>query len=73
MARSISTYCGEPREEYGFFKIPHSLRRTYAPIRPKQFWGTPPPKPTIPGNDAARECEQTNNTAIKQIIRRPNK
>ena len=35
---------------YGFFKIPHNLRSTYARSRPNEFGGTPPPNATIPGN-----------------------
>jgi Resolvase, N terminal domain/Helix-turn-helix domain of resolvase len=47
MARSISTYCGEPREEYGygFFKIPHSLQfaQDLCAAKAKQIWGCPYP------------------------------
>jgi hypothetical protein len=63
MARSISTYCGEPREVW-LLQIPTQFAKHLCALLAEQILGVPPPIATIPGNDARRGCEQTNNKQI---------
>jgi hypothetical protein len=59
---------GGLRNRYGFLDFFHSLRSRCAAIWASKFWGTPPPRLALLANDAARECEQTNNKQTSSAL-----